>query len=58
MSIGVSGMGSSELLLGRPFGGCTIFYRRSLLSHFTRVDSLLNVFALSCYMIIVAPLLY
>ncbi len=33
LSIGVSGMDSSKLLHGRPFGGCAILYRRSLTSH-------------------------
>ena len=31
LSIGVSGMESSNLLHGRPFGGCAILYRRSLI---------------------------
>ena len=32
LSVGVSGggMDSSEILVGRPFGGCGIFYRKSL----------------------------
>ena len=32
-------MDSSELLLGRPFGGCAILYRRSLQAHISRLDS-------------------
>ena len=30
LSVGVSGMDSSEILLGRPFGGSGILYRKSL----------------------------
>ena len=30
LSVGVSGMDSSEILVGRPFGGCGILYRKSL----------------------------
>ena len=32
LSVGVSGMDSSILLSGRPFGGCGILYRKSLSS--------------------------
>ena len=32
LSVGVSGMDNSELLLGRPFGGCAILYRKCLAS--------------------------
>ena len=32
LSVGVSGMDSSILLTGRPFGGCGILYRKSLSS--------------------------
>ena len=39
LSIGVSGMDSSALLRGRPFGGCAILYRRSLLPHIARLTS-------------------
>ncbi len=38
-SIGVSGMESSELHYGRPFGGCAIFYRKSLAPFVTRLTS-------------------
>ena len=31
-SVSVSGMDSESLLVGRPFGGCSILYRKSLLS--------------------------
>ena len=30
LSVSVSGMDSSVLLTGRPFGGCAILYRKSL----------------------------
>ena len=39
LSIGVSGMDSSKLLLGRPYGGCAILYKRSLLPHISKLDS-------------------
>ena len=29
-SVSVSGMDSSSLLVGRPYGGCSILYRKSL----------------------------
>lgn len=35
----VSGMESSKLLLGRPFGGCAILYKRALSSGISRLDS-------------------
>lgn len=38
-SISVSGMDSSELILGRPYGGCAILFQRSLLPFITRLDS-------------------
>ncbi len=39
MSVGISGMDSSRLLLGRPFGGCAILFRKSLCSHISCLDS-------------------
>ena len=50
LSVGVSGMDSSILLSGRPFGGCGILYHKSL-SSVVRVGSLptLNVYVLSHY---------
>ena len=39
LSIGVSGMDSTKLLHGRPFGGCAILFRSSLLAHISRLDS-------------------
>ena len=39
LSSGVSGMDSSDLLLGRPFGGCAILFRRSLLPFVSCLDS-------------------
>ena len=35
LSVGVSGMGSSILLHGRPFGGFAILFRKSLISSVT-----------------------
>ncbi len=35
LSVGVSGMDSSVLLYGRPFGGCAIFFRKSLIGSVT-----------------------
>ena len=37
LSVGVSGMDSSEILLGRPFGGSGILYRKSLSSFVWRI---------------------
>ena len=37
--VGVSAMDSSKLLLGRPYGGCAILFRRSLISCISRLDS-------------------
>ena len=37
LSVGVSGMGSSVLLTGHPFGGCGILYRKSLFSVVHRI---------------------
>ena len=37
LSVGVSGMDSSILLSGRPFGGCGILYRKSLSSVVRRI---------------------
>ena len=39
LSVGVSAMDSSKLLLGRPYGGCAILFRRSLISCISRLDS-------------------
>lgn len=39
ISIGISGMVCTELCTGRPFGGCAIFYRKSLHSSVTRLNS-------------------
>ena len=30
LSVAVSGMDDTDLILGRPFGGCCIIYRKSL----------------------------
>ncbi len=38
-SVAVSGMDSSTLLPGRPFGGCAILYRKSLSSLISRLTS-------------------
>ena len=39
MYISVSGMDSSELLTGRPFGGCAILYHKSLAHSIIRLKS-------------------
>ena len=39
LSSGVSGMDSSNLILTRPFGGCAILFRRSLLPFVSCLDS-------------------
>ncbi len=39
LSVGVSGLDNSSLLQGRPFGGCAILYRKSLLCHISRLSS-------------------
>ena len=39
LSVGVSAMDSSKLLLGRPYGGCAILFRHSLISCISRLDS-------------------
>ena len=39
LSMGVSGMDSTKLLYGRPFGSCAILYRSSLLAHISCLDS-------------------
>ena len=38
-SVGVSGMTSSDLIVGRPYGGCGILFRKSLLPVITRLKS-------------------
>ena len=40
ISTGASGMDSAVLLHGRPYGGCAIIYRRSLLPHITRLNTI------------------
>jgi exonuclease III len=37
--VGVSGFGNSEILCGRPFGGCAIMWRSSLLASFEIVST-------------------
>lgn len=39
LSSSVSGMESHTLLHGRPFGGCAILYRKSLIPHVARLSS-------------------
>ena len=39
LSVGVSGMNNSDLLLGRPYGGCSILYRKSLSSCIVPLDT-------------------
>ena len=44
LSVGVSGMDNSELLLGRPFGGCAILYRKCLASCISSLETCSNRF--------------
>ena len=44
LAIGISGMDSSRLLPGRPFGGCAILFRKSLLPCVTTLQSNSNRF--------------
>ena len=39
LSVGVSGMDSSILLHGRPFGGCAMLFRKSLISSVTMLST-------------------
>ena len=39
MCVGVSGIDDSSLLIGRPFGGCAILYRKSLSSCVTPLET-------------------
>ena len=43
-SIAISGMVSSEFIAGRPFGGCAIFYRKSLSESISTINSFLSRF--------------
>ena len=45
---GVSGMESTRLLHGRPFGGCAILYRKSLVPHVARLNSCSKRFCALC----------
>ncbi len=38
-SFGISGMDSSDLLKGRPYGGCAILWRKSLLANISPIES-------------------
>ena len=38
-SVSVSGMSGDELILGRPYGGCTIFFRKSFSHSISRLKS-------------------
>ena len=44
LSVGVSGMDNSEFLLGRPFGGCAILYRRCLALCISSLETCSNRF--------------
>ena len=44
LSVSVSGMDSGVLLQGRPFGGCSILYRKSLASFISPLVSCSNRF--------------
>ena len=41
LSVSVSSIDDSSLLVGRPFGGCAILYRKSLLLSVTQLQNLL-----------------
>ena len=38
LSAGVSGMDNTELIFGRPYGGCGFLYRKSLAPFVTRIQ--------------------
>ena len=44
LSVGVSGMDSTSLICGRPYGGCSILFRKSLSSCITPLISTSNRF--------------
>ena len=44
LSVGVSGMDNSELVFGRPFGGCAILYRKCLASCISSLETCSNRF--------------
>ena len=44
LCVGVSGMDDSSLLIGRPYGGCSILYRKSLSSCVTPLHTCSNRF--------------
>ena len=44
LCVGVSGLGSDSLLRGRPYGGCSILYRKSLSLSVTPLHSCSNRF--------------
>ena len=44
LSVSVSGMINSEFVCGRPFGGCSILYRKSLAAHIVPLESCSNRF--------------
>ena len=46
ISVGVSGMDSSDLLAGRPYGGCAILYHKSLSRSIHGLNAALSVFVL------------
>ena len=50
LSVSVSGMDSSQLLSGRPFGGCCIMYRKALSAAVRRIFTNSNVYVLSQYL--------
>ena len=44
ISVGVSGVDHGNFLVGRPYGGCSILYRKSLSSFITPIHSCSNQF--------------
>ena len=49
ISVGVSGVDESTFLVGRPYGGCSIMYRKSLMPYITPLNSCSNRFVRSNY---------
>ena len=39
VSVGIGGMDCTSLLVGRPFGGCSILYRKHLATCITSLDT-------------------
>ena len=53
LSVSVSGMDSGSLLCGRPYGGCTILYRKSYAPCITPISSCSQRFVVLKFSILV-----